>query len=700
MTEIVSREAVVKLIEELKEASRVYYLGVGETILTDEEFDAKQTYLETLRDGGNFVELFASGSDGEKVLDGEPLLGAVDDSDEVKVSHDYPMLSLSKAKKAAQLSSYLSKVREAGAEDFILQAKLDGVAISVKYVDGVLTQIATRGDGTVGDNVTYMETADSLTIVGMPSTISTSGNVEVRGEIFFTNEQFVKVNAARIAATGQAFENPRNSVSGLVKKAKSGLLFPVEMTFGAYSLVEDGHMSTINKFDEDPNFETIGNITEKQAKGIALTGFKNDDEIHDSIAKIGNIIDGFTVPVDGIVIKPANEGEMYEKMGLTSHHPVSQIAWKYPSEQGESVVTAITLTVGKAGKVTPIADIEPVRVDGSTISRASLHNFNLVATKDIRVGSKVIVEKANMIIPQIVAVIENPDWTVKVEVPVFCPSCNELLEKQGDVEPPRTLLCVNNNCQSRDFFALKSAVGRTYLDIDGLSEATLTYLNDIGRVKNVSDIYELTLEELSEAELAENTSGTKIKLGEKRATNILNHIEKSKTLPLERILPSLSIPTIGRRASKTLVKTFGTIDELLKASVNDFENIDGFGKIKAENVFNGLHDRQHVIEKMRKLGVTFGENDSEDVAVDSDSTDVDLSGISFAISGTVPQPFENRNAMVDFIEANGGEFHSAPKATTTYMIGEASGTSSKIKKAASLGVSFLNAEEFTEKFVK
>ena len=259
-------------------------------------------------------------------------------------------------------------------------------------------------------------------------------------------------------------------------------------------------------------------------------------------------------------------------------------------------------------------------------------------------------------------------------------------------EPARNLYCINLDCSSRNFFALKTAVGRDYLDIDGMSEKLLTHLNDIGRVSTIADLYTLTLEELSTAAFGTTKEGIPVKLGEKRAQHILNHIEASKALPMYKIVASLSIPGLGRTMTKLLMKRFKNIDELLAATREEIEVLDKLGAVRAEGIVAGLAHRRELISTLRSHGVQF--------AVEEAPQDASLSGLSFAISGPVPAPFANRNAWVEYVEKNGGEFHSSPKAHTSFMVGDPEDSSSKIKKANQLGLAFLNAEEFTQQFVK
>jgi DNA ligase (NAD+) len=706
--ENVSEEETLKLIQDLYEAAEVYYQKTGSTLLlSDEDFDAKLDYLGSIEVSGQHEHLFEIGSRGFLLLEGDPSLGTKVSVDTV-VTHQTPMLSLAKAKKAEELSAFVRKSQALGATGFRLQAKLDGLAISSRYIDGKLSTIATRGDGIHGEDVTFLLDDPNVTVKGLPRAFSTVGSVEVRGELFFTKTQFETVDDLRFDKTSERFKNSRNAATGLLKKSKGGVGFPVEFTYATYSVLIDGVAADLASIEHEGELLTVDALTKSETPDDVLTDFKTSAEVMKAVESFGKVRANLNIPTDGVVIKPTNESEMLSKMGFTSHHPVSQIAWKYPAESAKTVVLGIDMTVGKTGRVTPIARIAPVDLDGSTISNASLHNFNLIAIKDVRVGSSILIEKANDIIPQIKVVLHNPEDSIKVEVPTNCPSCDSALvgEKEGDL-PPKTLKCPNGVCPSRDFFALMTAVGKNYFDIDGLSEVSLTHLNEIGRVKNIADLFTLTEEELANSTLGVTQKGTARRLGEKRAVHILGYIEKSKTRPLPKILAGLNIDLLGRTASKKLQQAFGNIDGILSATESEIGALEGFGPIGAEKIYNGLKLRAGLIATLRERGVTFGEisttseknTDAEDTDSEGPSTgDVNLSGLSFAISGGVPEPFANRGAWVDFVEANGGSFHSGPKATTSFMIGDPDETSSKVKKALQLGISFMSPEEFTKEY--
>lgn len=770
-TPAITREQTEDLIQLLIKASQSYYSG-DEPVMSDAEFDSNQNLLQEVCDTGEYSELFTEGSDGWRVLGhGDVLLGASlsnkansdSDSDNStsasgsaarsrrEVTHVPPMLSLQKMKTEDALKSFIKKTSEHGAESFKLQLKLDGLAVSAVYdAEGSLNLISTRGNGTTGEDCTYLSEPEStgLFINFMPagidmstlaSHVSSTGNsfrvseFEVRGEVLFIGDQFEKASQARQEAGGETFSNPRNAGAGLVNRAAKGLVFSAEMTFMVYSVLIDGKYVDTTKSSNGLSawmshngFLTADELTGIHAGKIKVGGLNDSDEVMISIRSLGTVLDSLPFEADGVVIKPVNEADMLDSMGSTSHHPLSQAAWKYPAQQAVSTVRSIEFTVGRTGRITPVAVFDLTPLDGTIVSKASLHNMNHLSNLDVRVGSTVIFEKANEIIPQIVSVVSSPENSESIPVPSSCPVCNTVLDyddKDG-VWPPRTMTCVNSMCPSRTFQSVVNAVKRDNLDIEGLGPSVVEALGDSGLVSSVADLYRLDEATLAALQTGTSSTGSPVLLGSVRASKIVDQIEKSKSLPFSRLLSSLGIPQIGRRASKKIAEHFGTIDNLLAASTEELSQVPTLGDKRAEILHEGLQINSEIISTMRRLGVMFtsdqvsyvsretsADNTSGDSSESNDnnlgqesnasSTSTNQSsvvGMSFSISGKVPEPFSNRNEMVDFIESNGGEFHSSPKASTTYMIADPQGSSSKIVKAHKHGVTFISPEEFTNQF--
>lgn len=769
-TPAITREQTEDLIQLLIKASQAYYSG-DEPDMSDAEFDSNQNLLQEVCDTGEYSELFVEGSDGWRVLGhGDVLLGASlsnkadSDSDtdnstsasgsasrsRREVTHVPPMLSLQKMKTEDALKSFIQKTSDHGAESFKLQLKLDGLAVSAVYdSEGDLTLISTRGNGTTGENCTYLSDPEStgLFINFIPASIDMStlashvGNsfrvseFEVRGEVLFIGDQFEKASQARQEAGGEPFSNPRNAGAGLVNRAAKGLGFSAEMTFVVYSILVNGEYVDTTTSSENGGlstwvssngFLTADELTSIHAGKIKVGGLNDSDEVMNSIHALGTVLDSLPFEADGVVIKPVNEATMLDSMGSTSHHPLSQAAWKYPAQQAVSTVRSIEFTVGRTGRITPVAVFDPTLLDGTVVSKASLHNMNHMSNLDVRVGSTVIFEKANEIIPQIVSVVSRPEDSDSVPVPSSCPVCNTVLDyddKDG-VWPPRTMTCTNSKCPSRTLQSVVNAVKRDNLDIDGLGPSVVEALGDSGLVSSVADLYGLDEATLAALQTGTSSIGSPVLLGSVRASKIIDQIEKSKSLPFSRLLSSLGIPQIGRRASRKIAEHFETIDNLLAASTDELSQVPTLGGKRAEILYEGLQANREVISTMRSLGVLFtpdqGSRVSRETSADktsgdsSESNDNNLgqeggaistsrnqssvAGLSFSISGKVPEPFSNRNEMVDFIESNGGEFHSSPKASTTYMIADPQGSSSKIVKAHKHGVTFISPEEFTKQF--
>ena len=664
------------LIVELVKSSEDYYNGV-EPELTDEEFDSKIDFLEN--HVSTYPDLFEAGTSGFDLLEGKPGLGAKSPTKD-RVTRTVPMLSLSKAKTREQLDQFIGRLKKSGAESFKVQAKLDGTAMSVIYDHDGIKQISSRGDGLVGQDLTYLHNADQVTVHGLPDHF----DGELRGELFFTEDQFAEVDRQQLEATGERFKNSRNAAAGLVNRAKKGTPYPVEFTFAAYSALDSsGEPSDLTKTPDEIITVDHLSATHYEMKLHDLDA----NELRTTIDAIGDL-DSLSIPTDGVVIKPVAEIEMLKSMGSTSHHPLSQIAYKYPTPTADTKVIGIDVTVGSTGRLTPVARLEPTKLSGTTISNISLHNFNWVDVLDVRIGSLVTITRVNDVIPQVTAVVFNDDSATALPVPTTCPVCDDVLEHDDKVYPPKTLRCANTDCESRNRYVLKSVVGRNFLDVDGLSTVMLDHLFDTGRVRDPADLFTLTTAELEDEPLGYTDEGTPRKFGRKRAENVIAHIEIAKTHPLPRLLASLGIEALGQTSSKKLVKAFGNIAAIRSATVSDLDSVEGFGAIKAEKIVNGLSLKSAMIDRMIENGVVFDD--------DEDSGEKRLQGLSFSMSGSVPEGFSNRNELVEFIESEGGEFHSSPKSSTSYMIADAEGTSSKVKKAKSNGTEFLSSEGFTK----
>lgn len=698
------KREVVSLISELHEASQVYYQGDGAEIMSDEEFDTKIERLRVLQDDPRFFSLFEEDSKGYMLLEGAPGLGTKATGS--TIVHEVKMLSLAKAQTEEELSRYLDKLREAGAENFRIQAKLDGVALSARYQDGKLAIMATRGDGQKGEDLSYLIGHPELSIKGLPDSLKKEKGVELRGEVFLTNSQFQAADAARKSATGEGFKLPRSAASGIIKKAAGGLGYTAELTFGCYGVVKGGKNVDMDALEGESEVLTVDQITASMLTDAKAENYTDDAEILAAVAAFGMDREESEWPTDGVVIKPTNLEQTEAALGSSSHSPRNQIAFKYPAAVAVTTVLQIVTTVGKSGRLTPVGIMEPVVLSGSTVEKASLHNFNYVYGKGIRAGAVVAIHKANDIIPQVKTVISVPGESSNIPVPDTCPQCEQPLADNGKNWPPKTLNCSNLECPARRSGVVTTALKRDYLDIDGMSSSLTSHFIESGRITDLGDLFSLTEKEISESSFGTSSkTGKPIPTGATRGKKIYEGIQKAKNADPYRLIASLGVPDLGRRMSKTLLKELGDFESIRQADPARLERIDGVGSQRAEKIYSGLRARSEMIDRMKDNGVKFDRDPSLPEPLKKSapvsSSGASVAGKVFSISGKVPEPFANRGELVDWLEANGATFKSTPSnVDNLIMIGDSSESSSKIKKVLGFmsknpTVSMISADEFT-----
>lgn len=632
-------------VEELKEAAWAYYAG-EEPLMSDEEFDAAYS---TLKDS----------------LGSDPSLGSL--VGQGKVPHNPPMLSQAKAKSLSELKAFFESTSEADGWKF--QVKLDGFALAASFKDGELIQMSTRGDGQAGDDVSYCLTEPRLTFVGLPSRVD-GFTGELRGEVFFTFEQFRRAVKAQEDAGLTPFTNSRNGVVGVIRGCQSGLTVDVEVSFAAYGAYDrDGSLTSIPE-----GVLTVDDLTLCVFPDAPQCGSRS--EVEQAVELFRPMKSSLPFPVDGVVIRSLPETVMNGKLGFTSHHPLSQVAFKYPGEEVEATVEEITLTVGKTGRLTPTATITPVSLGGSTITFVSLHNPEWMSSRCIGVGSKVAVTKAGDVIPSIVRLISNGPDVQPYVFPKKCPYCLVSLEDYT---------CVNTACPSRVWYVLNYAFGRGGFNVKGLSGKTLSRLADDGIIRTPSDVFALTAEDLKGCGL-----------GAKTASNLMKEIEKAKvSTPPEKILVALGVDGIGPATAKALLASFGSLDGVVAASFEELTAVPGVGSVQAHTILDRRRYLQRELKALRECGVKL-----EHEVNDKEDADLHLTSLSFALSGPVPKPFHNRQEWVDYVESHGGVFHSSPKADTGTVIGDPGSTSSKMMKAKKLGLTVMSPDEWTGAFYR
>ena len=685
----IEREEILELRRELKEANHRYYVMNSPT-MSDYDFDQKLRRLQDLE--AQYPDMFDPhsptqrvGSDLEEVKPGKAK-GKSKGKGFEQVAHKYPMLSLSNTYSQDEIEDWLNKLRED--VEIVCELKFDGLSISLWYENGILTQALTRGDGLKGDNVVE----NIRTIASIPQRIPISNSleplpafVELRGEVLLPWAAFERLNKEREAEEEPLFANPRNAASGTLKLqdtsevAKRGLDCYLYYMLGE-NLPEETHYNRLQ-------------IAKQWGFNIS-DAVKVCHSIHEVMAYIRHWdIERKNLPVatDGIVLK-VNNLAMQDELGFTAKSPRWAIAYKFPAEKQLTRLNAITYQVGRTGVVTPVANLEPIQLSGTTVQRATLHNEDFIRQLDIREGDMVWVEKGGEIIPKIVgketAALSDirPSSAVRPLAselldtgyffPKVCPECGAKLVR---VEGEAAWRCPNEtSCPPQIKGKMEHFVSRKAMNIDGLGGETIDLLYSQGLLKNIADIYTLTKDDIAKQE----------RLGEKSAQNMLAGIEQSKQVPWARVLFALGIRMVGETTAKKIARRFPNIDQLQWATVEQLTAIEDVGEQIASNIiayFNDINNLE-IINRLREAGVQM--ESQEEMALQSDK----LQSKSIVISGVFTH--HTRDEYKAMIEANGGKnVGSVSKKTSFILAGENMGPE-KRKKAESLGVEILTEVQF------
>lgn len=669
------------LIAELKKNADLYYQGEG-SLLSDDEYDEKVAYLQTLTEGTEYENK----KEVKDILEGAVAAGTTPTKEDSLVTHKVPMLSLDKANSLTDVETWFNRVQKFGGKMFRVQAKLDGFAIEARYENKRLVEISTRGDGSVGEDLSYLINHKEIKIVGLPLFLNTIENCSLRGELFARHSQFDEINDNRFKAVGSKFENSRNGVVGVIKKGKNALGYKAEVTFCTYSYLLNDEYKDLD--DLRVAHEDVVTINELSAYELQNTGenssliAKDFTQLSDIITKFGEKRPEFDIPTDGAVIKPLEEAALNAIMGNTGHHPKAFIAFKYPSEKKPTKVIDIVFSVGKTGRVTPTAIVEPTLIAGTTVSRASCHNFDWLYKKGVRIGSTVMITKANDVIPAISSVLVVGDGD-KPSLLKVCLECGEplLIKDLKDVK------CVNPTCPGVFFYKMRSATSKQGLDIDGLNNIGLQSLCESNLIKDVADLFTLTSSDLQDLPMGETTKGSVRTFGKKRAEKVVELIQHAKvSTPAYKLLNSIGFNGVGPSTAKLLLANFGSIEAIIKANFADLVAIPGVGEQRAKDLIEEQPTVKAIFDKMNKLGVIF-----DNGLAAQNSTEVKG---HFSISGKVPEGFANRGAFTDYMATVGWVFDSSPKATTSILFGDENDTSSKVKKAKKLGIQIVNPDDY------
>jgi DNA ligase (NAD+) len=645
------------LSAELHRHNRLYYIEARSEI-SDQQFDALLRELQDIE--AKFPDLLTPDSPTQRV-GGAPLEGFT------QITHSVRMMSLDNTYSEEELAAFFARLQKGlGREkiDCVIEPKVDGVAITIRYENGVLKHGATRGDGQTGDDVTN----NLKTIKPLPLRLPKDGpqTFEVRGEVFMPKAGFAKLNEERDEAGEPRFANPRNSTAGTLKllDPKTVAKRPLDIVF--YGLVEASDVQSqteVYALLDAAGLRKADLIWQADSAEGLLTAIRELDEKRKSLP----------YETDGAVIKVNSFADQRE-LGATSKAPRWAIAYKYQPEQAETKLLAIDIQVGRTGALTPVARLEPVLISGSTVSNATLHNYEEIERKDIRVGDIVVIEKAGEIIPAVVTVKKehrSGDEAV-VTAPTHCPVCGTGVHRD---EEQVVIRCPNPHCPEVVKRRIEHFVSRAAMDISGLGESVIAQLVEIKLVRDVADLY--ALNELLLARLE--------RVGTKSIDNYLKAIETSKQQDPWRLVFGLGILHVGAGGARKLLEHFGSIDAIAAASIEDLTQCPDIGAIVAPSIHAWFRDEHNaaLLDRLRSAGLNFAQRT---ITAASDK----LNGTTWVITGTLS---EDRETIADTIRANGGKVSGSVSGKTTYLLaGEDAG--SKLDKATKLGVKIVTETEF------
>ncbi|HJF32248.1 MAG TPA: NAD-dependent DNA ligase LigA [Sporosarcina psychrophila] len=591
-----------------------------------------------------------------------------------KVIHEFPMLSLSNAFNIEDLREFDKRVKAAAGHgvSYICELKIDGLAISLRYIDGKFVQGSTRGDGTVGEDIT----AGLKTIRSIPLRLKEPVSIEVRGEAYMPKKSFVQLNAARDEAGEEPFANPRNAAAGSLRQLDPKIAASRNLAIFVYGIGGDGSAYGQDSHSDSLNhLAALGFETNKERKKCETI-----DEVIDYVGKWVESRSDLDYEIDGIVVKVDNF-EDQEQLGYTAKSPKWATAYKFPAEEVITTLLDIELSVGRTGVVTPTAILEPVLVAGSTVGRASLHNEDLIKEKDVRIGDTVIIRKAGDIIPEVVAPIveKRTGDEMPFEMPENCPVCDSELIR---IEEEVAIRCVNPQCPAQMKEAIIHFVSRGAMNIEGIGERVVDQLYRADLVHDVSDLYTLTKEQLLELE----------RMGEKSVSNLLSAIETSKENSLEKMLFGLGIRHVGEKAAAILAEEFGTLSDLMAANAERLITIHEIGDKVADSITTYFSNEKvlEVLQKLESYGVntTYKGRRRQDIPADGL-----FSGKTVVLTGKLS--ILTRGEAKEKIEAFGGKVSgSVSKKTDLVIAGEDAG--SKLAKAEELEITVWNEAELIE----
>ncbi|WP_066057810.1 NAD-dependent DNA ligase LigA [Robertmurraya korlensis] len=668
MDQQAAEKRVQELHVQLNQLNYEYHV-LDQPTVSDAEYDQLLRELINLEE--TFPQLKSPDSPTQRVG------GAVLDMFE-KVQHQSPMLSLGNAFGEQDLLDFDRRVRQAVGDhiSYVCELKIDGLAVSLRYENGLFIRGATRGDGTIGEDIT----SNLRTIKSIPLRLKEPVSIEVRGEVFMPRKSFEALNLLKTERGEELAANPRNAAAGSLRQLDPRIAASRNLDIFLYNIADVGETGVVSHSAGLDLLEGLGFKTNKERRTCATI-----EEVISYVKEWTEQRPNLPYDIDGIVIKVDSLAQQ-EELGTTAKSPRWAIAYKFPAEEVVTTLKAIELSVGRTGVVTPTAILEPVRVAGTTVQRASLHNEDLIREKDIKIGDQVVVKKAGDIIPEVVNVLVESRTGAEEEfhMPTHCPECeSELVRLEDEV----ALRCINPKCPAQIREGLIHFVSRTAMNIDGLGEKVISQLFAEKLIEDVADIYKLTFDQLIQLE----------RMGEKSVNNLIEAIEASKANSLEKLLFGLGIRHVGAKAAKTLAQEFETIDRLAAATAEELTAINEIGEKMAESVvaYFELEEVNELMEELKAAGVNTTYLGPKRVVVEN--IDHFFAGKTIVLTGKLEQL--SRNDAKEQIEAFGGKVAgSVSKKTDLVIAGEDAG--SKLTKAEQLGIEVWNEERLVEELKK
>ena len=662
MNDIEAKERIKELRATLEYHAKKYY-DEDKPEITDYEYDMMMNELKSLEK--QFPELIDKESLTQKVG------GHVKEGFK-QVEHEVPLQSLQDVFSYDELRDFDDRVKkqlhDGGANlKYVVETKIDGLSMAIEYKDGKFVRAATRGNGLIGEDVS----ANALTIKSIPKELKEPINIIVRGEVFIGSKEFEKLNEEREVLGQSLFANARNAAAGSLRQLDSKITKTRPL---------DIFIFNVQKLENNPFNSHYEQLNYLDKLGFNINPVRilcnNIDEAIDAITKIGEDRENLSFGIDGAVIKVDNL-DYREELGTTFKTPRWAIAYKYPPEQKETLLKDIVCQVGRTGAITPMAILEPVKVAGSTISKTTLHNEDFIKEKDLKIGDRVIIQKAGDVIPEVVEAVKSKRTGEEKEfiMPKVCPVCGAPTIREDGEAVTR---CTGIECSAKALRNIVHFASKEGMEIDGLGYSIIEQLLDRKLINNIADIYSLKLEDV--ASLKKN--------GKKFAQNLIDAIEKSKSNDLFKLITGLGIRHIGAKSAKNLARKFRTMDNLMNASIEELSVQNDVGEITAKSIYDFFREEQSIdlINKLKLAGVNME-------LLEEENTDNRFEGKTFVLTGALSK--YSRDEASDIIEKLGGKTSGSVSKKTSYVLaGEDAG--SKLTKAQNLGVTVITEEEFEE----